>query len=68
MDKFDEDLDEFLLIAGSSIVLLLLLFANAKKRRNRRMRVHPYLQERNTKGRFTTAVIILVFGFVCNFV
>lgn len=63
MDQFEEDLD-ILLIAGSAIIVLLLLLAN--KRRDRRMRVHPYLQERNTKGRFNTAVNIWVFVVVVN--
>lgn len=57
MDQFEEDSD-ILLIAGSAVIVLLLLLANANKRRDRRMRVHPYLRERNTKGRFNTAVNI----------
>lgn len=54
----ENDLDEIVLIGGSYIVLLLLLLANVKSRRDRRMRVHPYLRERNDKGRFATAVTI----------
>lgn len=66
MNNLDEDSDEILLIGGSFVILLLLLFANLKKKRDRKMRVHPYLQERSTKGRFNTAVNSSIFVCFCK--
>lgn len=56
--------DEFVLLFGS-IFIYLILKKRINNRRYRRFRVHPYLMERNTKGRFKTAVsdacVVIVF-------
>lgn len=53
-DAMDDDDVEVIIVLG--LFLAFLLAQKAKNKRFRSMRVHPYLMDRNSKGRYQTDV------------